>query len=259
MKKDCIKLIVTDLDGTLLRDDKSISDYTLSIFQQCKQHGIITAIATARGESNAEQYIKALNPDIIISGGGALIKIGGKEVYRCAFSKEETSKIIETALRLTDNQCEITVDTYDKHYWNYKNPLPNDWGETIYTDYSDFDAEALKICIETSDESIAEKTASSVNDCSYVKFSESDWYKFSKTSASKGEAVKRMALLTGMSTENIAVFGDDVTDIEMIRLCGIGAAVENAVEEVKIAADFIIGSNEKDGVAEFIEKSLLHK
>ena len=55
----------------------------------------------------------------------------------------------------------------------------------------------------------------------------------------------------------IAAFGDDFNDIGMLRLCGTGIAMENAIEEVKGVADEVCASNEKDGVAEWIEKNLL--
>lgn len=55
----------------------------------------------------------------------------------------------------------------------------------------------------------------------------------------------------------IAAFGDDMNDLEMVRNCGIGVAVRNAVEEVKRSADYICGSNDDDGVAKWIEEFIL--
>lgn len=258
MKKT--KLIVTDLDGTLLRNDKSLSEYSAEAFKKCKEQGILTAIATARGHTNARQYISALNPDILISGGGALIQYGEKTIYRCGFSKEETAEIIGKALALTDNGCEITVDTIDSHYWNYKQDphiLSPDWGEVIYTDYSDFCEEALKICVETDDENIIRTIAESVKGCDCARFSEGNWYKFTKAAATKENAVGIIAEKLNISLENIAAFGDDFVDIEMLRLCGTGVAVENAIAEIKEIADYVTESNERDGVARFIEGNIL--
>ena len=55
----------------------------------------------------------------------------------------------------------------------------------------------------------------------------------------------------------MAAFGDDYVDIEMIKLCGIGIAVKNAIPEVKAAAGYVTDSNENDGVARFIEDYFL--
>lgn len=57
----------------------------------------------------------------------------------------------------------------------------------------------------------------------------------------------------GMKTEEIAAFGDDYADIGMLELCGKGIAVGNAIEAVKEKADLVIGSNDEDGIAEYLE------
>jgi HAD superfamily hydrolase (TIGR01484 family) len=77
-----IRLIVTDLDGTLLRTDKSISSFTLSVFDECRRKGIKIAVATGRAEKAAERYIKELRPDILIVSSGALAIADGEIVYR---------------------------------------------------------------------------------------------------------------------------------------------------------------------------------
>ena len=58
-----------------------------------------------------------------------------------------------------------------------------------YTDYSDFGQSALKICIEGSDTAFAEKTAARIDACSWLAFSDCDWFKFSKQGVSKGDAL----------------------------------------------------------------------
>lgn len=256
MKKP--KLIITDLDGTLLHNDKTVSEYSVSVFKKCKEQEILTAVATARGHTNARQYISALNPDILISSGGALIKKGTDIIYACCFSEAETAEIIKKTLELTNNGCEITVDTADKHYWNYRQDphiLSPDWGKVIYTDYSDFCGEALKICVETDDENIARAISESVEGCDCARFSDGNWYKFTKADATKGRAVREISRRLDIALEDMTAFGDDFVDIEMLELCGVGVAVENAIDEVKKIADYVTDSNENDGVARFIEKT----
>ena len=62
-----IKLILSDLDETLLHSDKSISDYSVRIFEQCRQRGILVGFCTSRGKSNIIPFEKKINPDICIS------------------------------------------------------------------------------------------------------------------------------------------------------------------------------------------------
>ncbi len=253
-------LIITDLDGTLLRNDKTLSEHTIKVLKKIKEKGVPICIATARGHTNALRYIKSLNPDILISSGGALISQGDKIIAQTAFSARDTQKLISTAFSLTDNKCEITADTVTRHFWNYKDDphiLSPDWGEVIYTDYSDFKEEALKICVQTDNAGIAEKIAESVKDCNYARFSDGEWYKYTKSSATKENALKEISRIFNIPLGNMAAFGDDFVDIEMIKLCGTGVAVDNAITEVKEAADYVTDSSEKDGVAKFIEKFLL--
>jgi len=59
--------------------------------------------------------------------------------------------------------------------------------------------------------------------------------------------------------KNVAVFGDDTSDIDILRSAGIGVAVQNAIPEVKAVADYVCGDCDKDGVARWIEENILEK
>ncbi|MDE7295402.1 MAG: HAD hydrolase family protein, partial [Oscillospiraceae bacterium] len=58
-----------------------------------------------------------------------------------------------------------------------------------------------------------------------------------------------------ISPEEVTAFGDDLADIPMLRACGLGVAMGNAVKEVKQAADFVIGSNDEEGIAKYLEEN----
>lgn len=201
-----MKLLLFDLDGTLLDNDKNISERTLAALKGCRAKGVLIGVSTSRSEQNSLAFLTELKPDILISSGGALVKKGNQYLYKAEMSAEETKKMIATARRICGADCEITIDTISNHYWNYKiDPKKQDksWGDSIYTDFSDFQKPSLKMCVE------------------------------------------------------IAAFGDDFADIGMLKLCGLGIAMGNAIDEVKEIADMVIGRNDKDGIAEFLEKSRL--
>ena len=61
----------------------------------------------------------------------------------------------------------------------------------------------------------------------------------------------------GFATDSIIAFGDDYADIGMLELCGTGVAMGNAIDEVKNKADIVIGSNDEDGIADFIESECI--
>ncbi len=242
--KKC-KLLLFDLDGTLLRSDKTISKRTLSVLKQCREKGILIGISTSRNEQNSLVYLKELMPDILISSGGALVKYGTKYIYKAEFSVAETNAMINMVKTVCGNNCEITIDTIDAHYWNYKvdpKKLDQNWGDSIYTDFSDFTKCSLKMCVEIFEQNKANELAEKLSDCDCIRFSDGYWYKFTKKNVTKENAIMRITEVCGFDTDSIIVFGDDYVDIGMLKLCGVGVAMGNAIEEVKAIADIVIGS-----------------
>lgn len=83
-----------------------------------------------------------------------------------------------------------------------------------------------------------------------------DWCQVMHKDSTKMNAIRKIAELLSVKIENIVAFGDDSNDIEMIRSCGIGVAVENAIDSVKQAADYICCNNDNDGVAKWIKEKI---
>lgn len=71
------------------------------------------------------------------------------------------------------------------------------------------------------------------------------------------KAITELCRHLNITSSEIAAFGDDFNDIGMLKLCGLGIAMENAIAKVKQAADEICASNENDGFAKWIENHLL--
>ena len=260
MRKNTCKLLLFDLDGTLLQSDKTISKRTLSVLRKCRQEGILIGVSTSRSEQNSFVYLNELMPDILISSGGALVKYGTEYIYKADFSVAETNAIIDLARSVCGNDCEITIDTIDAHYWNYKidpKKLDQSWGDSTYTDFSDFAECALKICVEIFEQDKANELAERLSDCDCIRFSDGYWYKFTKKNVTKENAIMKITEVCGFGTESIIAFGDDFADIGMLELCGLGVAMGNAIEEIKEKADIVIGSNDEDGIAVFLENEMI--
>ena len=249
------KLLLFDLDGTLLRSDKTISERTLSALKQCREKGILIGVSTSRSEQNSFVYLNELMPDILISSGGALVKYGTEYIYKAEFSVSETRDMISMARAVCGEECEITIDTIDAHYWNYKvdpKKLDQSWGDSIYTDFSDFAECSLKMCVEIFEQEMADELADRLPDCDCIRFSDGYWYKFTKKNVTKENAIMKITEVSGFATDSIIAFGDDYADIGMLELCGTGVAMGNAIEEVKDKADIVIGSNDEDGIADLL-------
>ncbi len=150
----------------------------------------------------------------------------------------------------------ISAHTPDAHYWNYKtDPKESEqnWGETIYTDYNGFAQSSLKMCVEIFEEQKAKQLQELLKDCDCIRFSDGYWYKFTKKDATKEKAILEACSFCQIRPEEIMAFGDDFADIGMLELCGMGIAMGNAIDEVKKRADLVIGGNDEDGIAKYLQ------
>lgn len=253
------KLILLDLDETLLHSDKTISDYSAQIFEQCRQRGILVGFCTSRGKPNIIPFEKKINPDICICNGGAVIYRNGNLLHAVSFSIEETRALLKTAGTVCGSGCEITVDTIDKIFWNRHKDKSTDYADnSIYDDFRNFVQPAMKICVQTDDPEKAKEIAQSVPACDFLPFSDIPWYKFSPSSATKESAILILCQNLGISPQEILAFGDDFNDIGMLKLCGKGIAMGNAIPQVKATADDITKTNNEDGAAWYVEKEIFN-
>ncbi len=253
-------LILLDLDETLLHTDKTISDDTVKVLKECQEKGILVGFSTSRGITNVQGFVRQVQPDVIIASGGAMVTYKGEMIYTSLFSAAEVKCMMQKSMELKGAKTEITIDTPEKHYWNKHMENTGefaDWGEILYLDCDTFDEDALKVCVDTEDAEIAEQIAACVADCVAIKFSDIPWYKFSKKNATKEAGIACLAEYLQISCEEIIAFGDDFSDMGMLKMCGTGVAMGNAIPEVKAVADAVTKSNNEDGVAYYLENNVL--
>lgn len=252
-----ISLILSDLDGTLFHDDKSISAYSKQIIAEAQSRGILFGVCTSRAKVNAVKFLDGIKPDILITNGGGLVHCGADKIYSCEFTVDEIRTLIKATFEVCGPDAVLSVDNDHGLYCNTKEELGDKYW--TYTDFADFNETAMKMCIETLDREKIEKVASSIgiDKIDYLPFSDIPWYKLSKKGATKEKAIEVLCEHLKITPSQIAAFGDDFSDIGMLKLCGKGLAMENAIPEVKQIADEVCASNEADGVAEWIKNHLL--
>lgn len=251
------KMILIDLDKTLLRSDNSISEYTKRMIKKCQECGILVGIVTARYWIGAEQYIRELRPDYEITTDGTLICKRGALIYSCTMSGSFANQIIQD-LRSFDPQIEITVATGRQVLWNSRHISQSEkLHKAVFNDFSKpFYYQVNKIAAELSDHAIAAQIADK-NRCRLQCYREENLCAFLPRNSGKIQAILALAKLLNFSLNDIVSFGDDINDVKMLEICGTGVAVSNAVMEAKNAADFVTASNDEDGVASWIEKNIL--
>ncbi len=251
-----ISIILSDLDGTLFHDDKSISDYSKAMIAEAQKKGVLFGVCTSRAGINAIKYLDGLSPDILITNGGGIVTCREK-IYSCEFSVEEIRTLIDSTFKVFGPDAVLSVDNEFGLYSNSKEELPDKFWE--YNDFSDFNEPCMKLCIESLDKDKIEKVVSSIglDKIDYLPFSDIPWYKLSKKGATKEKAIEALCSHLKISPAQIAAFGDDYNDIGMLKLCGKGIAMKNAIPEVQKIADEVCKSNEADGVADWIKENIL--
>ena len=252
-----VKMILLDLDGTLLCSDGSISDRTKQVLRSCQNRGIYVVFATARNWIGAERYIEEIQPDYEITTGGTLIHRHGEQIYSCNLEIEDTNQIVRDLIAY-DPKTEITVAVGRKVFWNSLHISESEkLHKAVYNDYREpLSCKANKILAELPNYKIAEQIANQ-NHCRLQSYRGENWYAFMPEGAGKVQAIKELAKILAISLDDIVAFGDDINDVEMLKMCGTGVAVANAVSQVQAIADSITLSNDENGVAEWLAQNVL--
>ncbi len=250
-----VKTIIVDLDRTLLRTDKTISPYTAEILKECKKNGIGLMVATARPLRTMQQYCEMVGFDAMAVTNGARVICGnGRTEY--GICQESAENLLNTLKRHPD--LRITLETGDRAY---SNKLIEDYETVICEDLAGVaKAEGvLKILVHVDNEETLAVVKKELTEDLYYTIANGYLMQIMNRSATKWNGIKAMLDIGKCSADDAAYFGDDYDDIEPIKMCGIGIAVSNGIDEVKAAADYIAESNDADGVARFIEQFILNK
>jgi Cof subfamily protein (haloacid dehalogenase superfamily) len=242
-----------------LRNDKNISDYTLSILEKCKKRGIKIGIATARSEKSSERCFNLVKPDITILNGGALaMKCNGEIMYKRLLSTETSDGIIAECIKI-DNVGDIAVETEGNYYVSYKNQVYHpDYMHGKYYDFSNpLSKQTYKITAKLFNKETVIEIGKKFKECRVTGYFGDNWCRFTHKEAEKMAAIEAIAKNESVAINEIAAFGDDCNDFEMIKKCGIGVVMGNGTEELKNIAKYIYGNNDEDGVAKWIEENIL--
>jgi Cof subfamily protein (haloacid dehalogenase superfamily) len=263
-----IKMLVIDLDETLLNTDKTISLFSEDVLKIACSTGIKIVFATARPFRAIKHYLLQVQCAAIICHNGAITFLDGKRIGKGYGVPINEARQILTSLQNKYPYKKLSVEINDLIYANFD--VVEFWGKTskdreilnastIQTDFSNLpDIDADKVLIEIDSENEYEETMTLLPPSLYGQFS--DGRKLCLVMnryATKLNAIKLLAYHWGISKSEIAAFGDDYNDIEMIEYCGIGVAMKNAIKEVLQVADVVTDTNNNDGVAKYILDQLL--
>ncbi len=250
------KLIVLDLDGTLLKKDKTVSSYTVETLLKFKKMGNKILFATARPPRDAYKYVPIeLRNNPIICYNGACILNGEEILYANQINKKDTLEIIGIAEKLGYIQISMEID--DTLYSNFDASEFFGNAPNQIVDFAKLDFKNIYKLMVCSKKKIVKKLVDELpKSCRGVITDNGTICQIANYKVSKWNSVKLLAEEIGIKAKNIIAFGDDYNDFDMIKNAGMGVAMKNAEQEIKENADFITDSNDNDGVAKFIEKNL---
>ena len=259
-----IKMIVTDLDKTLLRNDKTISEYTKTILTKCCERGFLLVFATARPERATRQWQINHTSCYTIANNGATIFCGAKQIQTTPIPEATKHSIIQRVIadkNITGLCAETGEVLYsnDNSYstWGEAYPQDSGWNPVFHNFLTPVVESICKLSVECADAEIVSGILRNYPDLRVFPNSGELWYQITHASVSKYNAIAYLSKQTGITPVNIIAFGDDFNDVEMLEKCGIGVAVANAVAPVKEAADFVCDTNDNDGVAKYLSDYLL--
>ena len=248
-----IRMIITDLDDTLLHRDKTVSEYTKDVLMRCRKAGIRTVIATGRGHPEVVAPVSLF--DGIVANNGANIFDGDTELRRCIPFMEARPLL----LACHERGMLLTSQFDGMHYSNFD--VTKFWPDIInpsIVDFASHNLDSEKICIDAISPEDAEFVKQRLTGCMYLKVARDGLGMIMHNKATKSEAAADLAERWNIAHSDIAAFGDDLNDVDLLAYAGIGIAVDNALDEVKAAADQVCGDCDGDGVAKWLEEHVLH-
>ena len=260
-----IKCIVSDLDGTLLNDEKELDTEIIPVIQRLQEKGILFTAASGRNVHIMKNLIKEMNIQIpYICNNGAEIYLNNRCIYQQNISETDKQKVISLLIK---KEVSFLAYANDILYCFNKNEGLTAFSKRLngcckiidIACEDEADRTISKIVCIPKDDQEGRALATEVNTLSKALFctqSENEIYTITSKKATKGEALQYLLSDLGISTKNVLVFGDNYNDISMFQSVRFSVAMYNASDYVKSQADFITISNNQNGVSYFIKKYL---
>lgn len=265
------KLLVLDVDGTLLNDAKEVSPHNIAAVRKAQQMGIQVVLASGRPTSGILPIANKLE---LNHYGGYVISYNGAQIVNMQTGKVIFEKRLENdLLAYLDKKAKrnnFAIFTYKENKL-FTEQADNDHilseakinGLEIVkiNDFADIEFRPCK-CVLASDNtdelvSLENHWKKRLAGMADVFRSEDYFLEVVPPTVDKGNTLALLIQELKLSTEEVVAIGDGVADVSMLQLAGTSIAMGNARDSVKVCADFITLSNEENGVAAAIEKALL--
>ncbi len=259
-----IKAVILDLDGTLLDDNHTISKTNKEIIFKLKEKGVKVFLATGRSYNSMKEYHKELKLDTpAICFNGAKVIFPDSTYKEFPIEEKELKTLIDishstkTHLNIYQGEKWYVEDEINEESRIYKeisglSPIKKDF----YTLKKYFTTKALYISDHEKLLKVEKEIKKHLGESVYTTFSKTFFLEVMKNNVNKGTTMTKVFKDEGIDINKTIAFGDGLNDIEMLKMAGVGVAMDGAFKELKDIADYITISNSKSGVGEFLKKYL---
>lgn len=266
------KLLVTDIDDTLLTTDKRITDNVKAKLSAAQDAGVTLAIASGRLPIGVRPFVDALHiPErggyYLAFNGGLILNAQGNIVHGSVLDLKYLHAVYK-ALRpydvavLVHQQDKIFTDNNQNSY-SYTEPQalgqPLHLVDDLLT-YVDWDLHKILIAGEPEILKEVEPVLKAQFGDELDIFLSAPWFlDVMPKGVTKGAGIRYIADKLGVSMDEVIACGDSYNDISMIEAAGLGVAMQNAEDALKAEADYITERDcDHDGIAEVVEKFILN-
>lgn len=258
-----VKLVVSDMDGTLLNTKGEVSSLFFKQFKQLQAQNIHFCAASGRQYHSIVDKLDSIKDEIyVIAENGALAKKGEELLVLNVLSDEKINKIIPILRTIKDTNIVLCgknnafIEATDKEFINLFQEYYNSY--KIVDDLTKIKGEDdfLKIAIyhKTSSEDFIYPEVKQFSNELLIKISSKNWLDISIDNANKGSALREVQKILNINKEETMVFGDYHNDIEMMQEASFSFAMKNAHQDIKEIANYGTESNNNLGVETVLEK-----
>ena len=267
MSRPPIKLLVSDIDGTLVRKDKSLADATVAAVARLREAGVLFSLISARPLSGMLEIARTLGVDTPIGAynGGTVAHVDGTVISAERLSADVAR---EAGKRLDLDWTTLWVFA-DGLWHTRKLGNAHDDSERRTTAHEptvvkDFDAilDRVDKMVAVSDDeprlmALEKETAQALGDGAAVARSQTYYLDVTAPGANKGAGVTAIAKALGVPLAQTAVIGDGGNDVAMFKVAGLSIAMANGSDATRAAAMQAALSNDADGVADAIDRIVI--
>ncbi|MEW9674920.1 Cof-type HAD-IIB family hydrolase [Lentibacillus sp. L22] len=283
-------LIAIDLDGTLLSHDGTISEENREVIKQAQRQGNTIAISSGRSLHDTQEILHLAGLDCsIITGNGAVVFHAGERIQHLIIPVNVMTDIMDLIEKIglyyeiytnqgvyieedgkqflmeeIEHMQEQTGNLDVEHAYQMLDTQSKQGGITYVPDYHAIDfkpLEVYKLFVLSFDQEKRDKLQEQLAKRNDISLTTSGQQKLeiAHPKASKGNALQFFANYMGIELENTVAMGDNLNDVSMFEVAGLGIAMGNAEEKLKEVADYVSVHHENNGVAYGLKKWVLQE